>query len=84
MQRVAVAAERADREPERLDGAEQLPLPRRLPEQHVRIAMRAARVVAGTELDGVEPERGDAVEHRLERQVGEEDGEDPELQLASV
>ncbi len=52
---------------------------RAVAEQHVGIAVARARVVAGAELDGFDPERGHAVEHLLERKIREEHGEDAEL-----
>ena len=79
MQRVPVAAERTDREAALLDGAQERLLLCAVSERHVGIAVARARVVAGTELDSFDPQRGHAVEHLLEREIREEDGEDAEL-----
>src|SRR5712692_2814830 len=76
-----MAAERADREATLFHGPQERLLLRRVAEQHIRIAVRVARVVAGAELDGFDPERRDTVEHLLERQICEQDGKDAELHL---
>ena len=79
MERVAVAAERADREAALLDRAEQVALLRGVAEQRVGIAVRVAGIVAGAELDRLDAEGRHPVEHLLEREIGEEDCEDSEL-----
>jgi len=79
MERVPVTAEAADHQAALLDRAEQRPLLACIAEQHVGIAVGVTRIVARAELDGVEPERGDTVQHRLETEVREEHCEDSEL-----
>ena len=74
-----MTAEAADHETALLDRAEQRALLACIAEQRVRIAVRVPGIVARAELDGVEPERSDAVEHRLETEVREEHREDSEL-----
>ena len=67
-----------------LDRAEELALLRGVSEQRIRIAVTVPRVVPGAELDRLDPEGRHPVEHLLERDIGEEDGEEPELPGASL
>jgi len=84
MQRVPVAAEGADHEAALLDRVEQRLLLGLVAEQHVRVAVAVTGVVAGAELDGLDAERSDAVEHLLDRKICEESGKDAELHPAIV
>ena len=84
VQRVPVAAERADHEPALLDRAEERALLRLVAEQLVRVAVRAPRIIPRPELDGLDAERRDAVEHLHERQIREENGEDAELHACEL
>ena len=79
VKRVAVAAEGADLQAALFDRIEQRTTLARVGEQRIGIAVGTARIVAGAELDGIEPECHDAVEHRLERKLREEHREDAEL-----
>ena len=79
-----MAAERAEREPALLDRAEERLLRFRVPEQHVRVAVGAPRIVPCAELDRLDPEQGDPVEHRLERQIREQHGENAELHVPTL
>src|SRR5688500_8450279 len=75
MQRIAMTAERADRQAAPGDR-----LPERLElllacQQCVRLAVRVARIRARPNLDGLDAELDDVVEHLLERLRAEQNGE---------
>ena len=64
-----MAAEAADHKAALLDRSEQRALLPCIAEQHVGIAVGVPRIVARAELNGLEPEGRNTVEHRLETEV---------------
>jgi hypothetical protein len=80
MQWIPVTAQRADRQSTLIHGSAQ---GAGVAEQCIRIAVRAAGIVARPKFDGVEAELDDAVERLLQREIREEDGEDADLYAAT-
>src|SRR5438132_10397823 len=79
MQRVAMAAQRADDQPAALDGLlERLQL-RRILQERSRLAVRVAGIRAAADLHGADAERLEVVERLLEGLAAEQDREHADL-----